>query len=150
MLTGDMRNSEADFSAGGTCSGFVFSGRVVEGKRLGRTLGFPTANIRPEGPADIPAGVFACLVFVPGFPLKGGMLNVGTRPTVEDSGERSIEANLFDFSGDLYGKDIKVLILAKIRDEQKFPDLDSLRRRLEKDRDRAKALIGEYAEKGGL
>lgn len=131
-----------------SCSGFVFSGKVVEGNRLGRTLGFPTANIRPDGKAEIPVGVFACLVYVSGFPLKGGMLNVGTRPTVEESGVKSIEVNIFDFSEDIYGKVVKVLILRKIRDEQKFSGLDLLRQRLEKDRKQAKAVIQEYAEKG--
>jgi riboflavin kinase/FMN adenylyltransferase len=113
---------------------YSMGGRVAHGRELGRHLGFPTANIslkRVVPPLD---GVYAVRVAVNGRAYDG-MCNVGSRPSIDEAGKKSlIEANLFDFSGDLYGKQARVYFFEKIRDEQKFPDLGSLRERLEQDK----------------
>lgn len=115
---------------------YLLKGKVVEGRRLGRELGFPTANIQPEDhhkmvPTD---GVYAVYVTVGGGRYTG-MLNVGTRPTVNSNVDhRSIEVHIFDFSEDIYQCDISVNFVERIRDEVKFENLDKLRDQLERDK----------------
>lgn len=112
---------------------YCFSGTVVHGKKLGRTIGFPTANLKIEESYKlIPAiGVYAvkCLV---GNQTINGMLNIGTNPTVEGQGI-SIETHLFDFNGDIYGQKITIELIKRIRDEQKFSSIEALKLQLEKD-----------------
>lgn len=120
---------------------YLLKGHVVEGRRLGRELGFPTANIAPEDrhkmiPTD---GVYAVYVVLDGKQYQG-MLNVGTRPTVNSNVDhRSIEVNIFDFSGDIYAHEISVNFVERIRDEIKFESLAKLKDQLEIDK--TKALI---------
>ena len=117
---------------------YLLKGKVVEGRRLGRELGFPTANILPEDSHKmVPAnGVYAVHVQVGGVRYRG-MLNVGTRPTVNSNVDhRSIEVNLFDFSADIYGHEIAVSFVERIRDEVKFESVEKLREQLEKDKTR--------------
>lgn len=115
---------------------YLLKGKVIEGRRLGRELGFPTANIQPDDrhkmvPTD---GVYAVNVNVAGS-LYRGMLNVGTRPTVNSNVDhRSIEVNIFDFSQDIYGKPISVNFVERIRDEVKFQNLAMLKEQLGRDR----------------
>ena len=128
--------ARGDFISARKALGHLFSmgGRVNHGRELGRRLGFPTANIalkRLVAPLD---GVFAVQVDTCGR-VYDGMCNVGARPSIDESAKKSlIEVNLFDFSGDLYGKRARVYFLEKIRDEEKFPDLKSLREHLEQDK----------------
>lgn len=114
-------------------------GVVVEGDRLGRTIGYPTANIRvPHGKA-LPQGVFAVVV----IGERGrwhGMANVGVRPTVNGS-EQRFEVHLFDFSGDLYGQEVQVKFFGRLRGEQKFAGLDALKAQLAQDEARARELL---------
>ncbi len=122
---------------------FSMGGRVAHGRELGRHLGYPTANIalkRLVPPLD---GVYAVQVAAGGR-TYGGMCNVGARPSIDEEGKKSlIEANLFGFDGDLYGRRARVYFFEKIRDEQKFPDLDSLQRQLRQDKEAClKALSG--------
>jgi riboflavin kinase/FMN adenylyltransferase len=106
---------------------FGVFGTVMEGRKLGRTLGFPTANVRPESEQLPPNGVYAVRVAVDGK-QHAGIANVGVRPTISSEGaHRLVEVHLFDFSGDLYGSDLEVFFLRFIRAEQKFPNLDALR-----------------------
>lgn len=110
---------------------FSMSGRVVHGQRLGRRLGFPTANVNLLRKVSPLQGVFAVRVKTPQG-MFDGVANVGNRPTVQ--GTRSLlEVNLFDFSGDLYGREIEVFFMAKLRSEQKFADLSALREQLLRD-----------------
>ena len=105
---------------------YLLKGKVVEGRRLGRELGFPTANILPEDSYKmVPEnGVYAVLVQVGGVRYQG-MLNVGTCPTVNSNVDhRSIEVNIFDFSEDIYGSDIAVRFVERIRDEVKFEGIE--------------------------
>ena len=126
--------------------GYTYSvtAEVVAGNKIGRTLGFPTANL--ELPREYMlinrGGVFACLVDYNGL-IYNAMANIGHRPTIGDRGEDQpiIEVNLFDFDGDLYGKQIRVRFIDRIRDEVKFDSLDELKAQLEQDRDNAYKLL---------
>lgn len=119
-----------------------FTGKVVQGNQLGRTIGFPTANLQTEG-VVLPKGVFACRVVCPeeGPEAWEAMMNVGTRPTVSSAPTLSIEVHIFDFCGNLYGKNLQVEIVAQIRSERKFADLEELRKNLEQDRQTARKLL---------
>lgn len=123
-------------------SDYRLSGHVVEGRQLGRTIGFPTANIRVNDPLKlIPAeGVYAAFAMVDGKKF-GAMLNIGYRPTVHEGTARTIEVHLFDFEGDLYGASIELRFRSRIRDEQKFNSVDDLRAQLEKDREQALSML---------
>ncbi len=123
----------------------LFSGKVVKGNQIGRTIGFPTANLQPDTAVKLPKGVFACRVVLPGAEnvFLPAMMNVGTRPTVSHTSALCIEVHILDFSGDLYGKTLQVEIVAQIREEHRFAGLDELRQNLEKDRTEARRLLSE-------
>ena len=116
---------------------YSLSGVVVEGNHLGRTLGFPTANMALDEPLLlIPrCGVYSSVVNIPdgGQRLLSGMTNVGVRPTVGGSGSLTVETHIFDFDEDIYGRRIRVEFLERIRDERRFPSLDALRAQLRAD-----------------
>jgi len=117
-------------------------GRVAHGNKLGRTIGFPTANIflhRKKTPVD---GVFAVEMFgIDGEPVAG-VANVGTRPTVDATGTRSLlEVHLFDFDGDIYGRHVHVDFLHRIREERRFDSFDALKAQILKDADEARAFF---------
>ncbi|ABF46104.1 bifunctional riboflavin kinase/FAD synthetase [Deinococcus geothermalis] len=119
-------------------------GVVVSGDRLGRTIGWPTANLRvPEGKA-LPLGVFAVVALTERGPHNvqrwHGMANVGWRPTVNGT-ERRFEVHLFDFGGDLYGEELDIKFFARLRGEQKFSGLDELRAQLARDAEAARAVL---------
>ncbi|MBD9479842.1 bifunctional riboflavin kinase/FAD synthetase [Pseudoxanthomonas sp. PXM02] len=121
---------------------YAIGGRVVRGKQLGRTLGFPTANLRfPKTPAL--SGIYATWVHGVGDQPWPSVSSFGTRPTV-DGVEPLLEAHLFDFAGDLYGRHIDVEFVAKLRDELKFPDLPSLTEQMHRDAAEARALLSEH------
>jgi riboflavin kinase/FMN adenylyltransferase len=105
---------------------YSMTGRVVQGNQLGRKLGFPTANLR-TGRRRVPvAGIFAVRVHgICASPLPG-VASMGTRPTVDGGGEMLLEAHVFDFAGDLYGREIEVEFVSKLREEERFANLDAL------------------------
>lgn len=109
------------------------SGIVTEGNRIGRRIGFPTANIAADGRTDMPDGVFAAEVSVAGRTYRA-VVNIGRRPTVGAGLGRTLEAHLLGFSGDLYGREIVVRLLERIREEKKFDSLEALCRQIEADR----------------
>ncbi len=123
---------------------YSVTGVVVRGNEIGRTIGFPTANL--ELPDEYKlinnAGVYACRVNIDGKEYQA-MANTGVRPTIGDraDGDFIIEVNIFDFDGDLYGSKLTVRFIERIRDEVKFPGLQELKVQLEKDRVKAKALL---------
>ena len=122
---------------------FTLNGNVVEGKKLGRTIGFPTANIESSDLYKlIPNyGVYAVQVYIKNR-LYNGMLNIGTRPTFNKNADnRSIEVNIFDFDDTIYGETISVFFVKKIRDEQKFDGADSLIEQLKKDKTTAQEIL---------
>lgn len=124
---------------------FTLHGKVVEGKQLGRTLGFPTANIEASDKHKIIPGygVYAVKVEINGAEYKG-MLNIGTRPTFNNNADnRSIEVNIFDFENDIYSKEITLKFVGKIRDEQRFGSIEMLVDQLKKDKITALNIIPE-------
>ena len=127
-----------DVQAAAAMLGYEYSlhGVVVAGNRLGRTIGFPTANMQMYEPLKLVPGngVYFVKVDTVGRSLFG-MCNIGCRPTVGQGNARTIETNIFGFDEDIYGLDVKVTFVRKIRDEVKFESLDALRRQLERDRD---------------
>lgn len=116
---------------------YSIAGTVVHGRQVGRTIGFPTANIDPDDKLRlIPAGgVYEVGVSLHGGQYKG-MANIGTRPTFHDGGGRTIEVHILDFEADIYGRRIAITFLRKIRDEKPFGSVKELKRQLEKDRAR--------------
>lgn len=123
---------------------YRLTGTVVHGKRLGRTIGFPTANISTEPHMAIPApGVYAVDVRIGNESIwHSAMANIGHRPTVDTApgAPLSIEINIFDFDADIYGSTIEAAFLSRLRSEHTFPDLDSLARALDADRRAALSL----------
>lgn len=123
---------------------YSVTGLVIRGNEIGRTIGFPTANL------DIPnefmminnPGVYACRTEINGKRYDA-MANTGTRPTIGDraDGDFIIEVNVFDFEGDLYGKTLKVWFIERIRDEVKFNGLEALKNQLHQDREKAKKIL---------
>lgn len=131
LLTGDIAKAEEFLGYP-----YFFSGKVVEGNKLGRTIGYPTANLEINDPEKlIPANaVYAVLVKHPNHDgLLKGMMNIGTRPTVNGT-RRMIEVNLFDVDEDLYGLTLTVTLKKKLRDEVKFDGLNELKNQLAKDK----------------
>lgn len=114
---------------------YTVTGRVVGGQRLGRTIGYPTANIEVEEAAKlIPLdGVYACRVHVLGRTYNG-MLNIGYRPTVSKQLDyRTIEVHLLDFTGDIYSEEVSVEFVSRIRHEMQFKGIDALKAQLVED-----------------
>ena len=143
---------------------YRLTGTVVHGHQLGRRLGFPTANLEVDPRRLIPApGVYACRATLPDGRSFPAMVNIGSRPTVTDSDSisstlcrdsiiccppsasldksRTIEANILDFSGDLYGLPLTLDFLGRLRDERRFPSLDALSAQLAKDADDVRRIV---------
>jgi len=120
---------------------YSIAGRILEGDKLGRRLGFPTANLDPAGLAVPPSGVYAVHAIVRGQRYRA-VLNIGTRPTLGDANPPlRIEAHLLNFTGELYGEEMELVFGEKLRDEQKFPSLDDLKAQIARDIARAKTLF---------
>ena len=117
-------------------------GRVVHGEALGRTLGFPTANLRLMRRKSPLCGVLAVRVHGIGAVPRDGVASLGTRPTV-DGVEPLLEVHVFDFSGDLYGRSIEVEFVAKLRDEARFDSLDSMMVQMRADAALARELLSK-------
>jgi riboflavin kinase / FMN adenylyltransferase len=107
---------------------YSIGGEVVSGAGRGRTLGFPTANVKTDRPLGLPVGVYVCR-FVVGPQQHRAVVNVGVRPTFGES-ELAVEAHVIDFAGDLYGERVRLTFLRRLRDERKFPSIDELRRQI--------------------
>lgn len=115
-------------------------GRVMPGSRLGRDLGFPTANLRLERRRSPVAGIFAVRVCGPDGEPRAGVASLGTRPTVDGS-RMLLEAHVFDYHGDLYGREIEVEFVAKLRDEQRFATLAALSAQMQRDASEARRIL---------
>ncbi len=119
---------------------FAMGGRVVHGQRIGHELGYPTANVRLGRRVAPLSGIFAVRVRVGGR-CWPGVASLGVRPTIAGGGEPLLEAHLFGFDGDLYGRRIEVEFVAKLRDEETFADLDALRAQMDRDAAQARQLL---------
>jgi riboflavin kinase / FMN adenylyltransferase len=121
---------------------YRMTGRVVHGRRLGRTLGFPTANLRLMRRKSPVWGILAVRTYgIDSRPLPG-VASLGTRPTVNGT-EPLLEVHVFDFSGDLYGRAIEVEFVAKLRDEVKFDSLDAMKAQMKIDGAQARDLLSK-------
>ena len=120
---------------------FSFSGKIIEGKKMGKKIGYPTANISIENvnklmPND---GVYAVYIKVNSKDFMG-MMNIGYNPTFNSS-ERSVEVHILDFNKDIYGLDVKVSIVEKIREEKKFISVEDLKKNLDLDKKKVYQLL---------
>lgn len=106
---------------------YTISGRIIHGQKLGRQLGFATANVELEHNRPPLFGIYAVRVFGIGGVVRDGVASLGYRPTVTNERTPTLEVHLFDFSADIYGVRVRVEFLQKIRDEEKFPNLETLK-----------------------
>lgn len=126
---------------------YMISGRVAHGKKLGRTIGFPTLNLPIHHKRPTVNGIFVVQIHGLGDKPVPGVASMGVRPTVDDSGHVLLETHLLDYSGDCYGKLIRVEFLHKLRDEEKYIDLPTLTAAIRKDVDDARAW---FTARGGF
>lgn len=112
-------------------------GVVIRGNRRGHTIGFPTANLKPQNRVIPRYGVYATATLIDGH-WRRSITNIGVRPTFETEAEPSIESYIFDFDNDLYGDSLRVRFLHRIRDERKFNGIDELKSQIERDTRRAR------------
>ncbi len=119
---------------------FFIDGMVVHGDERGRTIGFPTANMCSDNELIPPHGVYATTTIIDGI-VRPSITNIGTRPTVDSSGKTSIETHIFDFDRDLYGMNIRLAFVQRIRDERAFESLDALKAQIAADCSRARVLF---------
>jgi len=124
---------------------YQIAGKIIEGFKVGRTIGFPTANIQSwERYKVIPAfGVYAVFVYI-NDARYGGMLYIGKRPTLHNGDNVSVEVNIFDFEGNLYNQSLTAEFLEFVRPDQKFEGLEVLRKQLFKDQDDVKNILKKY------
>ena len=134
LQAGDLRRAERLLG-----HPYAISGKVAHGEKLGRRLGFPTANIRLARTAPL-AGIFA--VEVEG--MGPAVASVGRRPTVNPLARPLLEVHLFDWDGELYGRRVKVRFLEKLRDEQKYDGLDALKEAIARDARQARAYFAKH------
>jgi riboflavin kinase/FMN adenylyltransferase len=140
LIRADLQAGRLDEAAAKLGRPYAIEGRVVRGKKLGRTLGYPTANIRLQGRKPALMGIYATWIHGVGPRPIAGVSSLGTRPTVNGR-EPLLEAHLFDFDGDLYGKAIRVEFVRKLRDEEKFDGLDALVAQMDQDAEQARAVL---------
>ncbi len=120
------------------------TGVIAEGAKRGRTLGFPTANLRVPVELAVPArGVYAGWAYVRGQ-VHPAFINVGRRPTFEGDVENTVEAYLLDYSGDLYGAQMHLSFVARLRDEQKFSGVDELVVQIRRDVEAGRAILAQH------
>jgi riboflavin kinase/FMN adenylyltransferase len=119
---------------------YALDGTVVQGQKRGRELGFPTANLGAENELVPPAGVYATTVSLDGI-VYPAITNIGTRPTFETGEEKIIETHVIDFDKDMYGTNVHLGFVQRLRDEKKFDGVDALKAQIDADRGRAKDLF---------
>jgi riboflavin kinase/FMN adenylyltransferase len=123
---------------------YSISGRVVRGNQLGRKLGFPTANIQLQHhPAPL-TGIYVVEVHSAGLGVLQGVASLGVRPTVQSAGKPVLEVHLFEFAQQIYGRHLRVEFLQKLRDEEKYPDLETLQQHIAADVNNAKKWFDQH------
>ena len=123
---------------------FYVDGLVVPGAHRGRELGFPTANLETTNELLPPNGVYATMTTIDGI-VHPSITNVGVRPTFGDTTKTIIEAYVLGYDGDLYGRQVRLGFVQRLRDERKFEDVDALRAQIEADRRRAERLFAQLS-----
>jgi riboflavin kinase/FMN adenylyltransferase len=119
---------------------YALAGTIVEGRRRGRELGFPTANLRTDNELIPPHGVYATTLTVDGI-VHAAITNVGVNPTFGDDGATTIETHVLYYNRDLYGQRVQLGFVQRLRDERRFDDVDALRAQIEADCRRAERLF---------
>ncbi|MBI2316762.1 MAG: bifunctional riboflavin kinase/FAD synthetase [Betaproteobacteria bacterium] len=136
LAAGDLRAAESLLGRP-----YSISGRVVHGNKLGRELGFATANVQLKHNRPPLMGIYAVRAHIEGAPALPGVASLGVRPTVRSDGQAVLEVHLFDFERDLYRHHMRVEFLHKIRDEARFADLDALKAQIARDCEEAKNYL---------
>ncbi len=139
-LVAEGRMDEAGALLGHT---YYVDGTIVEGRRRGREIGFPTANLVTGNELLPPHGVYATTMTVDGI-VRAGLTNIGVRPTFGE-GDLAVETHLLEYSGDLYGRRVRLAFVQRLRDERRFEDVDALRAQIEADRRRAERLFSRLS-----
>jgi riboflavin kinase/FMN adenylyltransferase len=121
---------------------YFVEGTVVAGRRRGREIGFPTANLQTDNELIPPNGVYATTTTVDGV-VYAGITNVGVRPTFGEK-DLTVETHLLRYTGDLYGRPVRLGFVQRVRDERQFPDVDALREQIEADRRAADRLFSRF------
>lgn len=138
--------NEGNMAAANALLGYEYSmhGKVVAGSQIGRKIGFPTANIQPECSLKMlpKIGAYAVRIAL-GEKQYGGMINIGMRPTVSSGEKRNAEVHIFDFSENIYNREITLSFVERLRDERKMSSLEELQKQLKKDEGEARALLKE-------
>ncbi len=134
---------EGDVSGAAGLLGYRFTveSEVIGGQKLGRTLGYPTANMALAPETELKAGIYAVRFRRPDGSIRDGVASFGYRPTVTDNGAPLLETFVFDFSGDLYGEVCSVSFFGHLRDELKFDGLDPLVAQIKRDEEEARAML---------
>jgi riboflavin kinase/FMN adenylyltransferase len=122
---------------------YYIDGVVVEGARRGRDIGFPTANLETANELLPPHGVYATMATIDGI-VRAGLTNIGVRPTFGELA-MAIETHVLGYEGDLYGKQVRLTFVQRLRDERRFPDVDALRAQIEADQRRAERLFSRLS-----
>jgi riboflavin kinase / FMN adenylyltransferase len=122
---------------------YSLDGVVVEGRRRGREIGFPTANLATENELVPPFGVYATMMIIDGI-VHPGLTNIGMRPTFGETAP-TIETHVLGYSGDLYGRRVTLSFVQRLRDERRFEDVDALRAQIEADQRRAERLFSRLS-----
>jgi len=122
---------------------YYVDGTIVEGRRRGRELGFPTANLETQNELVPPNGVYATIMTIDGV-VHGGVTNIGMRPTFGET-TPTIETHVLDYSGNLYGHTVRLAFVQRLRDERRFEDVDALRAQIDADKRRAERLFTRLA-----
>jgi riboflavin kinase/FMN adenylyltransferase len=123
---------------------YSISGRVMHGDKIGRTLGFPTANVQLRHKRPPATGIYAVRVCGLGDTALEAVASMGIRPTVTTSGEIRLEVFIFDFSEQIYGRQVRIDFLKKLRDEEKYTDLETLKRQIALDCDSARTFFATH------
>ncbi|PVX52433.1 riboflavin kinase/FMN adenylyltransferase [Balneicella halophila] len=128
-------NGEVEIASKMLSYNYSLKGKVIDGDKIGRTIGFPTANLDQNNPYKLlpKTGVYAVHVYHKSKKFYG-MLNIGTRPSVSRRNERKVEVHIFNFSKNIYGDELRVSFIRRIRDEVKFESLEALKEQLKKDK----------------
>ncbi|MGB7541027.1 MAG: bifunctional riboflavin kinase/FAD synthetase [Burkholderiales bacterium] len=139
LATGDLASAQALLGRP-----YSISGRVIHGRKLGRKLGFATANVQLKHNRPPLMGIYAVRIHGVGETPHPAVASLGVRPAVTGSGRAVLEVHLFDFTGDLYDEHLRVEFLHKIRDEEKYPDLETLKAQIARDCDAARNFLLDY------
>jgi riboflavin kinase/FMN adenylyltransferase len=122
---------------------YYIDGNVVEGRKRGREIGFPTANLETENELIPPHGVYATMTTIDGI-VHAGLTNIGVRPTFGET-DVTVETHLLRYAGDLYGRRVRLAFVQRLRDERRFDDVDALRAQIEADQRRADRLFSRLS-----